>query len=70
MILLGVWLLAVGLPFALVPQATSHIADRIRRQGPNAVSDRQVAYARRAGITIALLGVCVIVGVEAHLYIR
>jgi DNA-binding helix-hairpin-helix protein with protein kinase domain len=62
--LFGVWLIAVGSPFAIWPAPASHIADRLRLQPQKRASPREVRYARLAGIALATLGV-LIVGVLA-----
>lgn len=59
--MLGFWLLAVGLPFALSPTATSRVADRLRGRPQPQIPHQQVTYARRAGIAVAVLGAAIAV---------
>lgn len=64
--LIGAWLLAVGVPFAIWPTTVSHIADRLRLRPQNPVSPRQARCARLAGIAIATLGVLIVLATRMN----
>jgi hypothetical protein len=63
-VLLAIWLLAIGVPFAIAPNTLSHIADRLRRQPQKRVSPRQARSARFAGIAIATLGALIVFAIQ------
>ena len=64
--LIGAWLLVVGIPFAIWPAAVSRIADRLRLQQHTQISPRQARYARFAGVAIALVGGLIVVAIHVN----
>ena len=62
--LIGTWILAVGLPFAVWPNRASQIADRLRAQPANRITPRQTRYARSAGIALAALGTVIVLATQ------
>ena len=62
--LIGIWLLGIGVPFAIWPTAVSHIADFLRLRPQQRVSPRQARYARLAGTAIATLGAAVVLAAQ------
>jgi hypothetical protein len=60
--LVGVWLAAVGLLFAIAPDGTSRLADRFRvGSDPQPPTPAQNRYARAAGVALVCAGVLVMV---------
>ena len=63
-VLVGAWLLAIGVPFAIWPTQVSHIADQLRVRSQNRVSPRQAQSARLAGFTIATPGALIVLAAQ------
>jgi hypothetical protein len=63
-VLVAIWLLAIGVPFAIAPVTMSQIADRLRRQPQKGISPGQARSARFAGVAIATLGALIVFAIQ------